>query len=418
MTGTVPGLRIDGPRLLAQLEELARFGATPDGGVGRTSYSAADLAAREWLAAQCTAAGLKMRTDGLGNIFIRVPAATEAAANEPVWLGSHIDSVPNGGWLDGALGSMAALEVARRLAEERVPLRRPVEVVIFADEEGCYHHLLGSTGLVRDYSRAELEKLRGRDGGRLVDALRQAGRDVDAATSTALRADSVHAFVELHIEQGSVLESEQMNIGVVTSIVGMGGGQLTFHGRADHAGTTPMHHRRDALRGAGELLTRLPDITASISGTAVATCGILDVEPGGANVVPETARLQLDFRDTELERILALEEAIVDAARSAGRQHGLEVHYQRDSITDPAPLDPRIQDLIETTAAAQGLRTRRLPSGAGHDSQNMSRIAPTGMIFIPSIDGRSHSPAENSRPEDIEAGANVLLATILALCSP
>lgn len=184
MTSTVPDLKIDGHRLLAQLQELARFGSTPDGGVSRTSYSAADHVAREWLAAQCAAAGLGMRTDGLGNIFIRVPAVEEPAGDEPVWLGSHIDSVPNGGWLDGALGSMAALEVARRLAEERVPLRRPVEVVIFADEEGCYHHLLGSTGLVRDYPQAELEKLRGRDGDRLVDALAQAGRDPDAATQT------------------------------------------------------------------------------------------------------------------------------------------------------------------------------------------------------------------------------------------
>ncbi|MBB5787034.1 Zn-dependent hydrolase [Jiangella mangrovi] len=409
-------LTIDGARLRATLETLATFGAEPSGGVSRTSFSPADAAARAWLRDQCEASGLSQRTDGIGNIVVTVPAP-DASEQAAVWTGSHIDSVPDGGRFDGALGSMAALEVVRRLAETRVPLRRPVEMVVFADEEGCYHHLLGSTALVRPYAADELERLRGRDGDRLVDALDALGWDVAAATRTTVPPGTVHAFVELHIEQGAVLESAGTDLGVVTSIVGMGGGALEFIGRADHAGTTPMRLRRDPLRGAGEFLAGLPAVTASISETAVATCGIIAVEPGGANVVPSLARLQLDFRDVRRSSIEALESALVDAARRAAAAHDLEVRYTRDSITDPAPLDPRIQDLIESVASAQGHSTRRMPSGAGHDSQNMSRIAPTGMIFIPSTGGRSHSPAEHSSWEDIERGANVLLRTIVALAT-
>lgn len=408
-------LTVDGARLRSALETLAQFGAAPSGGVSRTSFSPADSAARAWVLDRCEAAGLRVRTDGIGNMFVTVPGAPDDA--RPVWTGSHIDSVPDGGRFDGALGSMAALEVACRLAESNVALRRPVEAVIFADEEGCYHHLLGSTALVRSYSPDELAKLEGRDGDRLVDALQGLGWDLEAASATAVPAGSVHAFVELHIEQGAVLEASSVDIGVVTSIVGMGGGRLEFEGRADHAGTTPMNLRRDPLRAAGELLTRLPEVTASISPTAVATCGIIGVEPGAANVVPSLARLQLDYRDVRRDLIEALEDALFEAANEAADRHDLQVRFTRDSITNPAPMDQRLQDLIESAATAQGRSTLRMPSGAGHDSQNMSRLAPTGMIFIPSTGGRSHSPAEHSTWADIEAGANVLLQTVLSLAT-
>ena len=404
-------------RLRRDLEHVAGYGATASGGVSRTSFSGADRQVRAWLADECEQAGLALRTDGIGNVFMRVEAPGAPAGTPPVWAGSHLDSVPEGGRFDGALGSLAALEVARRLAEEHVPLRRPVDVVVFADEEGNYHHLLGSTAVARDFAPDELAALRGRDGDRLVDALQAMGWDVGAATRTAVRPGDVHAYVELHIEQGSVLESAGARIGVVTAIVGMGGGHLEFRGRQDHAGTTPMPLRRDALRGAGDLLVRLPEVARSVSETAVVTCGILHVEPGGANVVPGLVRLQLDFRDSDRERILELEEATVAAARYAADRHDLEVSYTRESITDPVPLNPRMQDLVATVAAGQGLQTLHLPSGAGHDAQNVARLAPTGMIFVPSVQGRSHSPAELTTWDDIEAGANVLLAMVHALAT-
>jgi N-carbamoyl-L-amino-acid hydrolase len=413
----LPAPTVSMARLRRDLEHVARYGATASGGVSRTSFSGADRQVRAWLADECEQAGLALRTDGIGNVFMRLEASGAPAGAPPVWAGSHLDSVPEGGRFDGALGSLAALEVLRRLTEEHVPLRRPVEAVVFADEEGNYHHLLGSTAVARGFAPNELGELRGRDGDQLVDALQAMGWDVGAATRTAVRPGDVHAYVELHIEQGSVLESAGARIGVVTAIVGMGGGHLEFRGRQDHAGTTPMPLRRDALRGAADLLVRLPEVARSVSETAVVTCGILHVEPGGANVVPGLARLQLDFRDPDRERILELEEAIVVAARDVADRHDLKVSYTRESITDPVPLNPRMQDLVATVAASQGMQTLRLPSGAGHDAQNVARLAPTGMIFVPSVEGRSHCPAELSTWEDIEAGANVLLAMVHALAT-
>ena len=414
---SLPDLSVSVPRLRHDLEHVAGYGATASGGVSRTSFSAADREVRAWLAEECERAGLALRTDSIGNVFARVDAPAAPAGTPPVWTGSHLDSVPEGGRFDGALGSLAALEVARRLVEEQVPLRRPVEVAVFADEEGNYHHLLGSTAVVRDYAPEELAELRGRDGDRLVDALRAMGWDVGPATRTAVSPGSIHAYVELHIEQGSVLESAGARIGVVTAIVGMGGGRLEFRGRQDHAGTTPMTLRRDALRGAGELLVRLPEVARSVGEAAVVTCGILHVEPGGANVVPGLVRMQLDFRDPDRRRLLQLEEAVVAAARAAADRHDLEIGYTRESITDPVPLNPRMQDLVAAVAAGHGLPTLRMPSGAGHDAQNMARLGPAGMIFIPSVAGRSHSPAELSTWEDIEAGANVLLGIVHALAT-
>jgi N-carbamoyl-L-amino-acid hydrolase len=408
-----PTVRID--RLRHDLEQVARFGATGQpGGVTRTSFSAADRQVRAWLAEQAGRSGLAVRTDGIGNVFLRLPGGGDGA---PVWCGSHLDSVPDGGAFDGALGSLAALEVARRLVEAGLPLRRPVEVVVFADEEGNYHHLCGSTALVRDYQPEELAALRGRDGDRLVDALAGMGWDLRAATRTAIDPGTVHAFLELHIEQGAVLESQNAQIGVVTGIVGLGGGELAFTGRQDHAGTTPMPLRRDALRGAAELVGRLPELTASVSEAAVATCGIIALEPGASNVVPGVCRLWLDFRDPDRGRLLSLEQAIVTAAGEAADRHQLQVTYRRESITDPVRLDERMQRLVETAATGLGLSTWRMPSGAGHDSQNLAKLAPTGMIFVPSVAGRSHSPAERTAWADVENGANVLLAAVCQLAT-
>jgi N-carbamoyl-L-amino-acid hydrolase len=408
-----PTVRID--RLRHDIEQVARFGATGQpGGVTRTSFSAADRQVRAWLAEQAARSGLAVRTDGIGNVFLRLPGGGDGP---PVWCGSHLDSVPDGGAFDGALGSLAALEVARRLVEARVPLRRPVEVVVFADEEGNYHHLCGSTALVRDYQPEELAELRGRDGDRLVDALAGMGWDPLAATRTAVEPGTVHAFLELHIEQGAVLESRNAQIGVVTGIVGLGGGELEFTGRQDHAGTTPMPLRRDALRGAAELVGRLPELTASVSEAAVATCGIIALEPGASNVVPRVCRLWLDFRDPDRDRLLTLEQAMVTAAGEAADRHQLQVTYRRESITDPVRLDERMQRLVEAAATGLGLSTWRMPSGAGHDSQNLAKLAPTGMIFVPSVAGRSHSPAERTAWADVENGANVLLAAVCQLAT-
>lgn len=402
-------------RLRDDLETLGRIGYDHrTGGVSRTSFSPADTAARQWLAERVQQAGLPWRQDGLGNVFIRLEPSDPAAAARPaVWTGSHIDSVPNGGRFDGALGVLAALECLRCL--DRGALARPVQVTVFTDEEGNYHHLLGSTALARGFDAEQLASLSGRDGDRLVDTLTATGWDLDAATRTRVDPAEIHAFLELHIEQGPKLEAAGIDIGVVTSIVGLSGGRLSFHGRADHAGTTPMRSRQDALRAAGAFLAGLADIAGSVSDTAVLTCGLVDVEPGAANVVPGLASLVLDFRDTERKRIEELERAVVRAAEEAGAAHDVTISYASDGVIDPVELDQGLRALIESTATERGYSTMHLPSGAGHDSQNMATSTRTAMIFVPSKGGHSHSPLEDTAWDDVERGANVLLGTLASL---
>jgi len=411
-------LSVDGARLRADLEELGRIGRVPEGGISRTSFSDADRAARAWYLSRCAEAGLSAVIDGIGNIIVSSPAVPKDVAARPaVWSGSHIDTVPNGGQFDGALGSLAALECLRRIHESGTVLDRPVRAVVYTDEEGNYAHLLGSSALVRGFSRAELEAMTGRDGDRFADAFIAAGGDLDAAATVRVDPSTIHATVELHIEQGPVLEQRGHDIGLVTGIVGLGGGTLTFRGRADHAGTTPMNLRKDALRAAAELLASLPEIAASISDRAVITSGIVHVQPGSANVVPGIVTCSIDYRDLDPQNLDALGAAITAAAHNVAAASGVEVEVDFEPSIPPAPLDAGIRAIIAESAASRDFVASDLPSGAGHDSQNLATIAPTAMIFVPSIDGRSHCPEEDTAWRDVENGANVLLDTLIALAT-
>lgn len=414
--------RVDGARLRRDLAALARFGATGSGGVNRASYSAADSAARQWYADRCAEAGLTLWEDGLGNMFVQRGPVKDTAAGPPsdtaaVWTGSHLDTVPDGGRFDGALGAIAALECVRRLAELGLDLARPVRAVVFADEEGSYGHLLGSHGVVDGYTERQLSELTGRDGDRLLDALAACPWTAGPASGTQVSPSEIHSFVELHIEQGPALELAGADIGIVTSIVGLGGGTAEFVGQADHAGTTPMNQRRDALRAAAAFLAELPAVAASVSPAAVITCGLVAVEPGAANVVPRLARLVIDFRDPDPGRLRALSAAIGAAADRAAAQCGTGAAWRPTPLVEPVPLDPGVQAAVSRAASGLGLSGRAMPSGAGHDAQNLARIVPTGMIFVPSVAGRSHSPAEYTAGGDLENGANVLLATLIELAA-
>ena len=426
------GLTVNMSRMRADLVSLSSIGRLTGGGITRTSFSADDLSARQWYQARCAQAGLALRTDGIGNMFAEARGSGSAGAGSggsggglagsgpgpaAVWSGSHLDTVPDGGAFDGAVGAVAALECVRRLAEERVELARPVRAVVFADEEGNYNHLLGSTALARDFTRDEIAAMTGRDGDRLVDAITAIGWNPDALTGNRIDPEQVYAFVELHIEQGPNLEASGTDIGVVTSIVAMGGAVAEFRGRADHAGTTPMTRRQDPLRAAAQLIAALPAITAAISGTAVATCGKLVTFPGGANVVPALVRMLLDYRDPDAGRLARLDEQLIAAARQAATAHDVTLHWAAEPPVAPVELDPLVRSAIDARARGLGLSAVAMPSGAGHDAQNMATLAPTGMIFIPSRDGRSHSPAEHTDWEDIENGANVLLATLTHLAT-
>jgi N-carbamoyl-L-amino-acid hydrolase len=407
-------LRVDGARLRADLQALGGIGRDPAGGITRTTFSAADRQAREWYRQRCADAGLTVAVDPVGNMVARAPGA---GAGPAVWSGSHIDTVPNGGAFDGALGVVAALECLRRVTELGLDLARPLAAAVFADEEGNYSHLFGSSALARGFGEAELTAMTGRDGDRLLDTMAAQGWALDGLAETRLGADVVDMFVELHIEQGPKMEAAGAQIGVVSSIVGLAGGLVEFTGRADHAGTTPMTERRDPLRAAADLIAALPSIAASVSSTAVATCGRVDTEPGGANVVPSLVRLALDYRDQRAADVDRLASEIAAVAGMAARRHGVEVAWLPDSLIAPVGLDAGIQRRIEANARGRGLSVLELPSGAGHDAQNMAQVAPTAMIFVPSHEGRSHSPAEHTDWSDVENGANVLLATLVDLAS-
>lgn len=407
-------IEVNGERFLADLRALSRIGAREGGGISRTAFSSADVAARHWYRERCAQAGLDLSFDGLGNMTARHPSDDGTTA--AVWSGSHIDTVPDGGPLDGALGSVAALECLRRLTEEDVPLARPVRALVFADEEGNYSHLFGSYGLVNGYSRDTLESMIGRDGDHLVDTWRDCPFRSQQPTDP-VDPGKVWAFVELHIEQGPVLEMVGLDIGVVTSIVGLGGGWMEFRGRADHAGTTPMNTRSDALLAAADFLTSLPSLAAGVGEAAVATCGILRVAPEAANVVPEVAICTLDLREPTGAGLAELYAAVEAAAREAAARRGTQVAWHPDRIIDPVQLNPAVQRVIREACDAHGLSWQDMASGAGHDSQNLAKITPTGMIFVPSHNGRSHCPAEHTDPQLLVQGANVLMSTLVSLAS-
>lgn len=411
-------LSVDADRLLADLTALGGFGRNEAGGIDRASFSAADLAARSWLTARCEEAGLRVKVDGIGNLIVSSPALEEGVVDRaPVWTGSHIDAVPNGGVYDGPLGSLAAIECLRRLHEERVPLERPVRAIVYVDEEGNYAHLLGSSALTRGFTVKELQDLTGRDGNRFADTFAAAGGDLEAAAAVRLAPGSVHASIELHIEQGPVLERECVDIGIVTGIVAIGGGTVRFSGRADHAGTTPMDAREDAVVAAAEFIMRLPPLVPRVGAAAVVTTGIVRARPGGSNIVAEVAEVVVDFRDPSTESTRRLEELISAAALDVARERGVRVGLDWEPVVPAAPMHQTVRQAISESASALGCSTRDIPSGAGHDSQNLAMLAPTGMIFVPSVDGRSHSPAELTRHPDVVRGADVLLGTLLRLAS-
>lgn len=410
-------MTIDADRLRHDLQTLAGFGATAEGGVSRPSFSPADRDARRWVAQRCEEAGLAYREDAAGNIFVRLEPV-DPVDDTTVWTGSHLDSVPNGGPLDGALGVMASLEVVRTLKESSAPLRRAVEVVSFADEEGAYLGFLGSRAAIGGFTAEQLDVVRGRDGVRLVEAMDAAGYPPHALPAARVEPATVAAYVELHIEQGAVLEQLGRTIGVVTDIVGVGRGTLVFEGRADHAGTTPMRLRRDAMRGAAALLTELAALPGMVGAPdAVVTCGRIDVDPGADNIVPERVHLHLDIRDRDRTVIEAIETELTARAEHHGRDHGLQATYHRSSLIDPVPLHPRIRQYVTEAAEAVGLPQHVMPSGAGHDAQVVAAAVPTGMVFVPSIEGRSHSPQERTRWEDIAAGARVLYEVVHRLAT-
>ena len=410
-----PPVHVNGGRLKDLLLGLAEFGKNPEGGVTRVAFSREDQAARDWLIERMKEAGLEVRVDPAANIHGRRPGGE---ASLPVILfGSHIDSVPKGGNFDGDVGSMGALEVMRTLKDEKAATRHPFEMVVWSNEEGVHYGkgVFGSRMAARGPDAGELEA-KDEEGVALAEWLRRYGLDPARIGEARLEAARVASYIELHIEQGGVLDRGGVQIGVVQGIVGIDRYHVTLEGFANHAGTTPMAERRDALVAAARLILAVREEVMARPGRQVGNVGTVQVLPGAPNVVPGLVRLPVELRDLRREVIDDMAGRVRARAEAIGKEAGVAFTMERYASDEPALTDPGLQDLIETSARAAGYSTLRLPSGAGHDAQSLGRAGiPIGMVFVPSKGGISHSPRELTEWDDVTRGAEVLYRVLLAL---
>jgi N-carbamoyl-L-amino-acid hydrolase len=355
-------------------------------------------------------AGLETSVDPAGNVIGRKPGSDPAL--KPIGLGSHIDMVPHGGNFDGCVGSMAALEIAQTLHENGTQLRHPLEFIIFSNEEGG---VMGSRAMAGTLTRAAL-KIPNATGYTMGEGIERLGGDTTRLEAARRAPGSMAAFLELHIEQGGLLEQKQLDIGVVEGIVGLRWWDVTVTGMANHAGTTPMAMRQDALLAAARFITAVNEEALKIQGSQVATVGRIRATPGAPNVIPGKVVLSLEIRDLSEAVIETLFERIGLRAEEIAKASGTTFAFTAlDTTGKPALTAPFIQEQIRKAATALGLSHQQMQSGAGHDAQDMALICPVGMIFIPSQGGISHSPGEYSSPGDIANGANALLHTLLQL---
>jgi N-carbamoyl-L-amino-acid hydrolase len=401
-------VRVNGDRVNAHLTALAEFGKNPQGGVSRVAYGDADRAARTVVMDWMRAAKLEPKVDFAGNIIGRRPGTD--ASLKPIVFGSHIDSVPEGGNYDGDVGSMSAIEVAQTLAEHNISTRHPLEVAIWQNEEGG---LYGSRALSGQLVGSELKNISSSDK-TIEQGISLLGGDPTKLDQVKRRKGDIAAYFELHIEQGGILDANKIDIGVVEGIVGIKQWEVTITGFANHAGTTPMDQRHDALLAASRFVEMVNRVVRSIPGRQVGTVGRIQAFPGAPNVIPGKVVCTLELRDLDDAKVDSMYAQIQTEAKKIGAENGTQFAYSELHVNAAAPSDPRMRAIIADAAKGLGLSTRAMPSGAGHDAQAMALLGPMGMIFVPSVGGISHSPKEFSRPKDIVNGANVLLRTVLA----
>ncbi|MDZ4714773.1 MAG: Zn-dependent hydrolase [Cytophagales bacterium] len=396
-------------RMEQRILSLARFGANPEGGVSRVAYSDADIAGRNYVMELMKTAGLEVTVDAAGNIIGRRKGQNN---NLPVIaFGSHIDSVPGGGNYDGDVGSLGAIECVELMNENKIFTQHPLEVIIFQNEEGG---LIGSEAICGVLHPASLALI-SNSGKTIRQGIIDLGGNPEKLSEAVRKKGYFKAFVELHIEQGGILDQTGVKIGVVEGIVGINQWAVTISGKANHAGTTPMNQRNDALLAAAKLVTAVNQAATSMEGRQVATVGRIRAEPGAPNVIPGKVEMTLEIRDLSHEKILSLFEIIKARGTQIEKESGTRITYVSINENLPAITDKRIQGLIASSAKELGLSASLMPSGAGHDTQDMATIAPVGMIFVPSKNGISHAPAEFTSPEDMANGASVLLQTILKI---
>ena len=406
----LPNLRIDGERLYADFLQLSAIGATSEGGISRVALSPEDLTARAWFADRVEEAGLTVRDDDAGNLSGVLKSRRVAA--KTLLIGSHLDSVPNGGRYDGSIGVLAALECLRTLSEAEVELPFTLEAINFTDDEGAWRSMFGCRAFAGVLTADDLNDHQV-DNAPFRAAMARAGIDPRAIFHAKRAPSSLMGYLELHVEQSARLFRSGVNIGAVTGIVGRTTYQQNFKGQAGHSGTTDMYKRRDALRGAALFVVRGHDAVRERYGDGIFNVGDIEVEPGAFNIIPSGARLLMECRHISEKILSEMETVLLGIARECAASNGLEVEPKHITHVPAATMAAGLIQAIEDSAEALGLTHMRLFSYAGHSAQILSQIMPSGMIFIPSVDGISHHPKELTEWSDVVNGANVLLQTIL-----
>ena len=415
-------LRVNSDRMLAMFNELASIGATGDGGVHRPTFSEAHLAARKWFRDEIEKSGLEFHTDGAGNhsavlnVIARRASPDEAMTPKTLLLGSHLDSVPNGGRFDGALGVISALEALRTIKENRIKLKVNLEAMDFTDEEGTLVGLLGSAALAGHLKRESLQAPRG---GRenLMEGMQRAGLSEHGMLNAARPRDSLAGYLELHIEQGKRLERAGINIGIVSAIVGIWSYRLSFIGRADHAGTSTMDDRLDASLGASAFTLAARQLVMKDFPNCVVNVGKMEFAPGAFNIVPAQVNVSLEFRSPDEEEFKRLDHALIERAKAEANSFGLGLKIEDLGKHSPSIMNDQVRQACASSCDDLELTHIPLTSGAGHDGQSLTDLCPVGMIFVQSVDGASHSPREFTKWEDCINGANVLLHAALKLAT-
>ena len=404
-------LRVDGDRLLRRLGALAEVGAIDGGGCSRLALTDDDRAGRDLVVTWMRDLDLDVRVDAIGNVI----ATWGDPELSPVMTGSHIDTVRSGGRYDGNLGVLSGLEVIETMVDSGRRPDRPLAVAFFTNEEGARFSpdMMGSLTYVGGMAIEEALEVTGNDGATLGDELRRIGY----VGTYPCPGPAPHAYVELHIEQGPVLEAEGIDIGVVSGVQGISWQELTIDGQANHAGTTPMTMRHDAGYAAASTVTFVRRLADELGPPQVATVGSLRLHPDLVNVVAAQARLTVDLRNTDDSVLRDAERRLTGFLEQLSRSEGVRISARSLARFEPVAFDPTVIGLVESTAQRLGHSTLRLPSGAGHDAQMLARVCPSGMVFVPSVAGISHNPAEYTAPEDLVAGADVLLQVMLELAS-
>lgn len=402
-------LSVNGSRIESRIFELAKFGRNATGQGYRVAYTQGDIEGRAWFVELMTKAGLNPIIDSAGNIIGKRKGKNNSL--KPIGFGSHIDMVPDGGNYDGTLGSLSALEVIEVLNENKIVTQHPLEVIIFGNEEGGTIGSKAIAGLLTD----ELLKKTSQSGVSMAEGIKAIGGNPDNIQSCKRNKGDLHAWLELHIEQGGILDNENIQIGVVEGIVGMRDWDVTIEGFANHAGATPMNIRKDALLAASKLVIAVNEVINSVPGRQVGTVGKISSSPGASNVIPGNVVMSLEIRDLSFEKVEMLFGEVQKRAEQIASTSKTKISFSPLFELKPALATKALQEKINASAKALGFTTKFMQSGAIHDSQNMSLIAPMAMIFVPSVGGISHSPKEFTKAVDMTNGANVLLNTIIAV---